>query len=102
MSKIKKKTFSFRLNVMSFFLDMGDNVSELNSDEKLMQVKVKEEEDISKSEFVKKIFPDLPKKMKYSEDGFELFSMDGPSFSPSLFLTSHSMTFSHTIILLSA
>ena len=74
MSKIKKKTFSFRLNVMSFFLDMGDNVSELNSDEKLMQVKVKEEEDISKSEFVKKIFPDLPKKMKYSEDGFELFS----------------------------
>lgn len=74
MSKIKKKTFSFRLNVMSFFLDMGDNVSELNSDEKLMQVKVKEEEDISKSEFVKKIFPDLPKKMKYSEEGFELFS----------------------------
>lgn len=74
MSKIKKKTFSFRLNVMSFFLDMGDNVSELNSDEKLMQVKVKEEDDISKSEFVKKIFPDLPKKMKYSEDGFELFS----------------------------
>lgn len=74
MNKIKKKTFSFRLNVMSFFLDMGDNVSELNSDEKLMQVKVKEEDDISKSEFVKKIFPDLPKKMKYSEDGFELFS----------------------------
>lgn len=74
MSKIKRKTFSFRLNVMSFFLDMGDNVSELNSDEKLMQVKVKEEDDISKSEFVKKIFPDLPKKMKYSEDGFELFS----------------------------
>ena len=74
MNKIKKKTFSFRLNVMSFFLDMGDNVTELNSDEKLMQVKVKEEEDISKSEYVKKIFPDLPKKMKYSEDGFELFS----------------------------
>lgn len=74
MNKIKKKTFSFRLNVMSFFLDMGDNVTELNSDSKLMQVKVKKEEDISKSEYVKKIFPDLPKKMKYSEDGFELFS----------------------------
>ena len=74
MSKIKKKTFSFSLNVMSFFLDMNDNVSELNSDEKLMQVKVKDEKDLNDSEFVKKIFPDLPKKMIYDEDGFELFS----------------------------
>ena len=74
MSKIKKKTFSFSLNVMSFFLDMGDNVSELNSDEKIMQVKVKDEKDLKNSEYVKKIFPDLPKKMEYTEDGFELFS----------------------------
>ena len=74
MSKIKKKTFSFSLNVMSFFLDMGDNVTELNSDEKIMQVKVKDEKDLSKSEYVKRIFPDLPKKMEYTEDGFELFS----------------------------
>ncbi len=74
MSKIKKKTFSFKLNVMSFFLDMGDNVTELKSDEKLMQVKIKDEKDLGKSEYVKKIFPDLPKKMHYSEDGFELFS----------------------------
>ncbi len=74
MSKIKKKTFSFSLNVMSFFLDMGDNVSELNSDEKIMQVKVKDEKDLKNSEYVKRIFPDLPKKMEYTEDGLELFS----------------------------
>ena len=74
MNKIKKKTFSFRLNVMSFFLDLNDNVSELKSDDKLMQVKVKDEKDLNDSEYVKKIFPDLPKKMIYDEDGFELFS----------------------------
>lgn len=74
MSKIKKKTFSFSLNVMSFFLDMGDNVTELNSSDKIMQIKVKDEKDIKNSEYVKKVFPDLPKKMDYSEDGLELLS----------------------------
>ena len=39
-----------------------------------MQVKVKDEKDLKNSEYVKRIFPDLPKKMEYSEDGFELFS----------------------------
>ena len=74
LSKIKKKTFSFRLNVMSIFLSLGDNVTEdINADPNLMCVKVTEEGDISKNQLVKKIFPDLSSKMKYSEEGVELF-----------------------------
>lgn len=75
LNKIKKKTFSFNVNVMSFFLDMGDNVTEdINSDSKLMGIKVNDESDIDKSELVKNLFPDIGKKMKYTEDGIELFA----------------------------
>lgn len=74
LRKIKKKTFSLHLNVMSFFLDLGDNVTqEMNEDPKLMCVKVSEEKDIEKSSMIHKIFPDLAKKMEYAEDGVELF-----------------------------
>ena len=73
LKKIKKKTFSFNISVMSIFLDMGDNVGEINNDPKLMCVKVREESDLNKSDFIKNVFPDLTKKMKYSESGVELF-----------------------------
>ena len=73
--KIKKKTFSFKMNVMSIFLDLGDNVSsDINDDPRLMAIKVKEEEDINNNDFIKKLFPDLGEKMEYSEDGIELFA----------------------------
>lgn len=75
VKKIKKKTFSFHMNVMSIFLDMGDNVTqEINEDPRLLAINVREEKDILNSDIIKNKFPDLGKKMKYSEDGFELFA----------------------------
>ena len=75
MKKIKRKTFSLNMNVMSFFLDMGENVTkDINSDSKLMSIKVSDESDINNSAIVKKIFPDISKKLEYSEDGIELFA----------------------------
>ena len=73
VKKIKKKTFSLHLNVMSIFLDLGDNVTKIDDDPKLICVNVHEEKDINKNDFIKKIFPDLAKKMDYTEDGIELF-----------------------------
>lgn len=73
LKKIRKKTFSLNMNVMSIFLDMGENVGEINDDPKLMCINVKEESDLNKSDFIKKIFPDLTSKMKYTESGVELF-----------------------------
>ena len=74
LNKIKKKTLSFRINVMSIFLSLGDNVTvDINSDPKLMSINVHDEKDIKENGFIKKIFPDLSKKMKYSEEGIELF-----------------------------
>ena len=75
VKKIKKKTFSFNINVMSIFLDMGENVTkDINEDPKLMCIKVSDEDDIKKNDFIKKLFPDLTGKLKYSEEGFELFA----------------------------
>ena len=74
VKKIKKKTFSFNMNVVSIFLSMGDNVKEeINANPKLKAIKVKDESDIKKSDILNEIFPDLSKKMKYSEEGIELF-----------------------------
>ena len=70
VSKIKKKTFSLHMNVMSIFLDLGDNVTKnLNENPKLMAINVKNEDDITNSDVIKKLFPDLGKKMEYNEDG---------------------------------
>ena len=75
VKKVKKKTFSFNINVMSIFLDMGENVTaEINEDPKLMCINVKDENDIKKNDLIKKVFPDLASKMKYSEKGIELFA----------------------------
>ena len=73
MRKIKAKTLSFNINALSIFLDLGDNVS-LNEDVKNIDcISVLEENDLDKSDIVKSKFPDLTSKMKYSEEGMELF-----------------------------
>ncbi len=74
MKKIKKKTLSFSLNVLSIFLDLGDNVTkEINTNPNLLSVNAKDEEDIKKNPLIDKVFPDLKKKLTYSEEGVELF-----------------------------
>lgn len=74
IKKIKKKTLSFNINVLSIFLNLGDNVTEnLEDNKNALCIKIDEEEDFSKSKTLKNIFPDLNKKLKYSEEGVELF-----------------------------
>lgn len=72
IKKIKKKTFSFNMNAFSFFLDLGDNVN-LKSSKDLECVKISDEKDIEKNEIVNSLFPDLSKKLDFSEEGFQLF-----------------------------
>ena len=74
IKKIKKKTLSFNMNVLSIFLNLGDNVTEdLEDNKNALCIKIDEEADFSKSKLLKSIFPDLNKKLKYSEEGVELF-----------------------------
>lgn len=70
--KIKKKTFSFQMNTLSFFLDLGENVN-LVSSKNLECIKVTDEKDLKNSKVVKGVFPDLSKKLKFNEEGMQLF-----------------------------
>lgn len=72
LKKIKAKTLSFRMNVLSLYVDLGDNVH-LDQFEVFDSVRVGEEEDLFQSELLKKSFPDLSQKLVYTEEGMQLF-----------------------------
>lgn len=75
MKKIKRKTFSFNMNALSIFLNLGDNVHFDNDKfgSNLIAIDLKDFNDLEKEEAVIKSFPDICKKEESSEDGFNLF-----------------------------
>ena len=75
MRKIKRKTMSlFNMNVASFFLNLNENVNLQEAcSPKSLCIKINEEDDIKQNEMVAKVFPDLTKKLKFTEKGAELF-----------------------------
>ena len=75
MKKIKRKTFSFNMNALSIFLNLGDNVHFDNDKfgSNLISIDLKDFNDLEKEEAVIKSFPDICKKEESSEDGFNLF-----------------------------
>lgn len=72
VKKIKKKTFCFDIKVLSIFTDLGDNVK-LDEKDDIDSIYLYETEDIKKYDFVKEVFPDIVKKLKFSEEGVKLF-----------------------------
>lgn len=73
LGKIKKKTLSLNMNVLSIFLDLGENVELEEDNSHLMYVNITNETDVEKSDILSKVFPDLDKKIRYEEKGEELF-----------------------------
>ena len=75
VKKIKKKTLSFRMNTLSIFLDMGENVSQDIHDITNVECgKINTEADFKNSDVIKREFPDLTKKLKFNEKGIALFA----------------------------
>lgn len=69
--KLKKKTFSFRMNVLNIYIDLGDNVTKLEEENsKNVSVSINKISDIKKS-VISKIFPDIIEKTKHEESGME-------------------------------
>lgn len=76
VNKIKKKTFSFKMKVLSIFTDLGENVNfnKINLDEKIYNyINVKEENDLLNNGIIKTNFSDLKNNMEFNEEGFGLF-----------------------------
>lgn len=72
VKKIKKKTFSFKMNVLSIFTDVEDNVN-LENTKDIDCISLYDENDLKNYDFVYDTFPDISKKMAFSEEGFQLF-----------------------------
>lgn len=72
MKKIKRKTFSFSLNVLSIYLDLGEN-ADLRNEKNITSIAIKEEKDLKKYLDVTSHFPDITNKLKFTEEGFQLF-----------------------------
>lgn len=73
MSKIKLRTFSFNINTLSLFIDLGESVK-LEPTNHISCVKVLDEKDVKKSSLISKVFPDMKDKLNFTEKGVELFS----------------------------
>ena len=74
MKLIRKKTLSFRMNALSIFVNLNENV-DLNKfdDDKIDMAIINETSDLNKYNFIIDTFPDITKKMSFKEKGLELF-----------------------------
>lgn len=72
VKKIKRKTFTFYMNVLTIYTDLGDN-AHLDKIDKMDCMYLYEEDDIKKYNFIDKYFPDIKNKLKFTEKGLELF-----------------------------
>lgn len=69
--KLKKKTFSFHMNVLNIYIDLGDNVTNIKDENsKDVSVAISKIADIKKS-LVSEIFPDIVEKTNHEEKGME-------------------------------
>ena len=74
IKKIKAKTLSFRVKVLSIFLDLGNSVSlDENKSKNITAIELKEEKDAKKNTVLQQYYPDLPNKMRLGKKGIELF-----------------------------
>ncbi len=62
MRQIKKKTVSFKMNTLSIFLDINENIDLINS-KKISSVSIKDEKDIGKNKVLLSSFPDIKNKL---------------------------------------
>lgn len=72
VSQIKRKTFTFKMKVLSLYLDINDDVK-LKDSKTNIGVIVKNESSLKKSEIIKKTFGDISEKLVFNEKGAMLY-----------------------------
>lgn len=70
--KLKRKTFSLKMDVINIYIDLGDNVTDIdkNDNEKDVSIAINKIADIKKT-VVSKIFPDIVEKTRHDEKGMD-------------------------------
>lgn len=62
MKNIKRKTFSFKMNLLNILVDLGETVK-VRKEKDIESVKVRKVTDIKKNEIVKTLFPSIKEKL---------------------------------------
>ena len=70
--QIKMKTFTFKMKVLTLYLDINEDV-ELVDGKSFYHVDAVNEKKVIKSEVIKKYFPDMKDKLKFTEEGAKLY-----------------------------
>ena len=71
-NKISRKVFSYHMNILNIYTDLGDNVH-LEGGPRMDVVSLYEDSDILKNNLLITKFPDMKDKLTYNEEGVELF-----------------------------
>lgn len=73
---IRKKTLSLKMNTLSIFVNLGDNVKmeDYQNTPRIDMALVKDTKDLEKYRFIINSFPDIMKKTTFKEKGWELFA----------------------------
>ena len=75
MKRIKKKTFSWHLNTLSLYINLGDGVEykKYEHNNYIDCAKITSINDLKSYDFIQAEFPDITKNMDFKEEGFPLF-----------------------------
>ena len=75
LKKIKKSTFSLKVNTLSLFVNLGDNVKieEFKDFPKIDIASINTIDDINKYDFIIKAFPNITIETDFKEEGMNLF-----------------------------
>ncbi len=69
---IKQKTLTYNMNILSIYMDLGDN-AHLKDEKNMKTIKVSSETELENLDILNPEFPDIRKKLKFTEKGMELF-----------------------------
>ena len=74
LRKIRTKMFAFKINTLSIFVNLGDNVNLSDKDfDNIKCANIKEIDDIKKYPFIINTFPNIIEVESTNKEGFELF-----------------------------
>lgn len=74
VKRIKRQTFSFKVNTLSIYINLGESVNVPNDNiNNILIVDIKNTDDLKKYDDVMRIFPDITNQTDFKENGIELF-----------------------------
>ena len=71
--KIKKQTFSLKVNTLSIYINLGENVHIEDEFNNIVVANIKDIDDLNKYDKVMKSFPDITRETDFKESGMDLF-----------------------------